>query len=275
MVDLINSMQDRELVIKEENKPKLLNILRKYGEVVDYMTEPMVAKFYGVNQKTIEQIANRNGKELNNYGYKVYKRSEILNLQLVGLENIPNRGLRLYPIKAVIVTGMMLTESKVAEQLRSEIVKELFDNTPVIDPLIFNLNDIVNASRNGDDVKLAIAIGQRDKLIEDRIIEEKVKPLENEIEELEPKAEKYTTIYNSDNLYKTTDVAKDLGMSATKLNKILNEKGIIFKKGTTWYFYSKYEDMVPEYADYIINEYGQQLRWTNKGREWIINLLNK
>lgn len=275
MVDLINSMQDRELVMKEENKPKLLNILRKYGEVVDYMTEPMVAKFYGVNQKTIEQIANRNGKELNNYGYKVYKRSEILNLQLVGLENIPNRGLRLYPIKAVIVTGMMLTESKVAEQLRSEIVKELFDNTPVIDPLIFNLNDIVNASRNGDDVKLAIAIGQRDKLIEDRIIEEKVKPLENEIEELEPKAEKYTTIYNSDNLYKTTDVAKDLGMSATKLNKILNEKGIIFKKGTTWYFYSKYEDMVPEYADYIINEYGQQLRWTNKGREWIINLLNK
>ena len=170
---------------------------------------------------------------------------------------------------------MMLTESKVAEQLRSEIVKELFDNTPVIDPLIFNLNDIVNASRNGDDVKLAIAIGQRDKLIEDRIIEEKVKPLENEIEELEPKAEKYTTIYNSDNLYKTTDVAKDLGMSATKLNKILNEKGIIFKKGTTWYFYSKYEDMVPEYADYIINEYGQQSRWTNKGREWIINLLNK
>ena len=104
------------------------------------------------------------------------------------------------------------------------------------------------------------------------------KTIENKnklIEELKPKAEKYTTIYNSDNLYKTTDVAKDLGMSATKLNKILNEKEIIFKKGTTWYFYSKYEHMIPEYADYIINEYGQQLRWTNKGREFIIDLLNK
>lgn len=32
-----------------------------------------------------------------------------LNLQNVGLENIPNRGLRLYPIKAVILIGMMLT----------------------------------------------------------------------------------------------------------------------------------------------------------------------
>ena len=237
MVDLINSMQDRELVMKEENKPKLLNILRKYGEVVDYMTEEMVTKFYGVGNTTIKLLATRNEEELSKYGYKVYKKSEILKLHNVTLENIPNRGLRLYPIKAVVVIGMMLTESKVAEQLRSEIVKELFDNTPVIDPLIFNLNDIVNASRNGDDVKLAIAIGQRDKLIEDRIIEEKVRPLENEIEELEPKAEKYTTIYNSDNLYKTTDVAKDLGMSATKLNKILNEKEIIFKKGTTWYFY--------------------------------------
>ena len=104
------------------------------------------------------------------------------------------------------------------------------------------------------------------------------KTIENKnklIEELKPKAEKYTTIYNSDNLYKTTDVAKDLGMSATKLNKILNEKEIIFKKGTTWYFYSKYEHMIPEYADYIINEYGQQLRWTNKGRDFIIDLLNK
>ena len=30
-----------------------------------------------------------------------------------------------------------------------------------------------------------------------------------------------------------------------------------------------------EVADYIINEYGQQLRFTEKGREWIINLLKE
>lgn len=37
----------------------------------------------------------------NKYGYRVYKKSEILNGHLVHLENIPNRGLRLYPIEAV------------------------------------------------------------------------------------------------------------------------------------------------------------------------------
>lgn len=37
---------------------------------------------------TIEQIANRNCSELNKYGYEVYKKSEILNTQLEGLENL-------------------------------------------------------------------------------------------------------------------------------------------------------------------------------------------
>lgn len=104
------------------------------------------------------------------------------------------------------------------------------------------------------------------------------KTIENKnklIEELKPIAEKYTNIYNSDKLYNTTDIAKDLGMSARKLNSILYEKEVIYRKGNTWYLYSKYEHMIPEYADYKITEYGQQLKWTNKGREFIINLLDK
>lgn len=179
-MDLINNVEDRNLVMKEENRVKLLDILRKFGNVVDYMTEPMVAEFYGVNQKGIEQITNRNVEELNSYGYKLLKGEELkqfkASLQDVGNLKFVGR-LRLYPIQAVLVIGMMLTESKVAEQLRSEIIKELFSPTaPVIDPLIFNLNNIVTASRNRDEVGLAIAVGERDRLIE----ETKIKPLENE-----------------------------------------------------------------------------------------------
>ena len=131
MLDLVNSKNDRDLVMEEKNKTRLLDMLRKFGTVVDYMTSDLVAKFYGVNEDTLQKLATRNVDELNKYGYRVYKKSEILNGRLVHLENIPNRGLRLYPIEAVIVVGMMLTESKVAEQLRSEIIKELFsDNKP-------------------------------------------------------------------------------------------------------------------------------------------------
>lgn len=125
-LDLVVNRSDREMVMAEKNETKLLDMLKKFGTVTDYMTESMVADFYGVPNRTITSIANSHVEELSNYGYKVYKRSEILNIELQCLEKIPNRGLRLYPVKAVIVVGMMLTESEVAESLRKEIVQVIF-----------------------------------------------------------------------------------------------------------------------------------------------------
>lgn len=132
-LDLINNVNDREMVMKEENKNKILNILRKLGNVVDYMTEPMVARFFGVDSETIKKVGTRNTDELERYGYKVLTGEELkMFREFCEGHYVPNkispktRALRLYPIEAVVVIGMMLTESKVAEQLRSEIISELF-----------------------------------------------------------------------------------------------------------------------------------------------------
>ena len=76
-------------------------------------------------------------------------------------------------------------------------------------------------------------------------------------------------------LVTTTAIAKDLGMSAQKLNKILNEKGVIYKKSNCWFLYAEHEDKIPEYADYTINEFGQTLKFTEKGREWIVNMMDE
>lgn len=180
MLDLVNSKNDRDLVMEEKNKTRLLDMLRKFGTVTDYMTEQMVAEFYGVSNNTIKTIATRNEDELKKYGYKSYKKSEILKFQFETLENIPNRGLRLYPIEAIIVVGMMLTESKVAEQLRSEIIKELFsDNKPSTltrkEELILSLYN----SKGGQD---AIFISKELTAIE---VEEATKPLIEKNEKLE------------------------------------------------------------------------------------------
>jgi anti-repressor protein len=120
-------------------------------------------------------------------------------------------------------------------------------------------------------------------LIEDKIarakrwIEEQEKALELEKTILiqAPKVEYHDKVLNSSFLLSITEVAKDLGMSAVKLNKTLNEKGIIYKKGKTWCLYHKLENMVPEYFDYHITEYGQLLKVTEKGRQWIFNLLEQ
>lgn len=133
-LNLIGNEADRQkvLTMEQEGRINLVNLLKKYGDVVDYMTQSMVADFFSVDETVIEWYGTTKKDELQSYGYRVYKKSEILNIEGLCLENIPNRGLRLYPIKAVILMGMMLTESEVAEQLRSDIMDILFGNEVAI-----------------------------------------------------------------------------------------------------------------------------------------------
>ena len=269
-LNLVDSKSDRNFAMTKANEGKvnLVEMLKKYGEVVDYMTEPMVANFYGVNQKGVEQVANRNGKELEKYGYRVYKRSEILNLQVVGLENIPNRGLRLYPIKSVIVIGMMLTESEVAERLRSDIIDILFNDK---ETKLTRKEELQLAILNGDDLEKIYALQDYKTLV----VDEATKPLIETIETQKPKVNYHDKVLNGDKLVTTTDIAKDLGMTARELHNKLHDMKIIFKTGNHWTFYAKYQTRIPLYADYQIGEHGQILKWTERGRKWIIKLLNE
>lgn len=64
-------------------------------------------------------------------------------------------------------------------------------------------------------------------------------------------------------------------MTARKLNKVLNDKGIIYKQGKVWKVYSEYEFLIKEkYCDYHITEYSQTLKWTEKGRKFIIETIS-
>ena len=85
----------------------------------------------------------------------------------------------------------------------------------------------------------------------------------------------YNRVIAPPKLVSSTDVAKDLGMTAATLHKILNLRGIIYKhnRDRCWKFYSQYQNLIPEFADYTINEYSQTLKWTEKGRRFIIELI--
>eukprot|EP01037_Dinobryon_pediforme_P011474 gene11474-11570_t len=50
-----------------------------------------------------------------------------------------------------------------------------------------------------------------------------------------PKVSYVNTVLEAPNLIPITIIAKDLGMSAKELNKLLSKKGVIFKQGETWY----------------------------------------
>ncbi|MGL4970237.1 MAG: phage antirepressor KilAC domain-containing protein [Cetobacterium sp.] len=97
----------------------------------------------------------------------------------------------------------------------------------------------------------------------------------NIVEKQAPKVDYHDTVLNSDKLITSTDVAKDIGMSAMCLHRKMNNAKIIYKKSGVWKFYSDYEGCIPVYADYKITEYGQILKWTEEGRKWIIDLFER
>ena len=109
---------------------------------------------------------------------------------------------------------------------------------------------------------------------------EKNEKLEEERKILLPKADYHDEVLKKDGLITTTVVAKDLGFkSAAKLNQIMFLNNIIFKnKSGTWCPYADYEWLITDgYADYqsYENEHSSPcLKWTEKGRKWIIENYN-
>ena len=113
-----------------------------------------------------------------------------------------------------------------------------------------------------------------------KLIELATAPLIAENAELKPKADYHDEVLNKEGLITTTVVAKDLGFkSAAKLNQIMFLNNIIFKnKSGTWCPYADYEWLITEgYADYQSYESEHSkpcLKWTEKGRKWIIENYN-
>ena len=238
-LDLINKEEDRQYIMENSSKNDLIDMLKQYGKVVDYFTESMVANFYGVNESAINHIGSRNKEELKKYGYKVYSKSEILKIQLGFLENIPNRGLRLYPIQAVIIIGMMLTESEVAERLRSDIIKKIFspkeefnlDTKELLKELrelrreVENLNSKINIlsdnqNRNSN-IETSKVNYKDENIIDDFNYSRFLNHINNLTDNTILTKKEFLNLFNSYKFYH-----KELGIMA--LNKFMNENDLIY-----------------------------------------------
>ena len=65
---------------------------------------------------------------------------------------------------------------------------------------------------------------------------------EQQINELKPKATYYDLVLQNKSTLTVNQIAKDYGMSAIKLNKLLHELGIQYKQGKIWFLYAKHQD---------------------------------
>ncbi|MDU3410083.1 hypothetical protein [Clostridium sp.] len=188
--------KENELIEQKELREQMIErveILDKVGELLllkgtDFATQEQVSNYYNVTKQTIESIVIRNSDELLIDGFKTFSKKEIetLNIQDECFK-IPNRGMRLFPKRAILRVGMLLQDSEVAKEIRTRLldivqdVSEGKDN--VIESVINEISeekqlmlDRVEAEMNGDwdkvcviNAKLFAIKNKRIKDLEDQI----------------------------------------------------------------------------------------------------------
>lgn len=105
--------------------------------------------------------------------------------------------------------------------------------------------------------------------------------INKELEEAKPKLTYYDTILNSVGTMTSSQIGADYGMSAIKLNRILNEQKLIKKVNNQWILYAKYQNQGLTESKTFDVEHGSivgsyvSTRWTQKGRLKIHEILTK
>ncbi|MFH0717344.1 phage antirepressor [Staphylococcus delphini] len=99
---------------------------------------------------------------------------------------------------------------------------------------------------------------------------------EQQVQELKPKATYYDLVLQNKSLLSVSKIAKDYGMSARALNKLLHELGVQYKQGDIWLLYAKHQDKgYTQTSTYALDEEHSKVttKWTQKGRLFIYDLL--
>ena len=111
-------------------------------------------------------------------------------------------------------------------------------------------------------------------------VDNKIK--DQQIAELTPKASYYDLILQCPSLLTVTEIAKDYGLSAKALNKMLHDRGVQFSQSGVWFLYSKYQSCgytQTKTQNYSKPDGTQGARvhtyWTQKGRLFLYDLLKR
>lgn len=111
-------------------------------------------------------------------------------------------------------------------------------------------------------------------------VDNKIK--DQQIAELKPKASYYDLILQCSGLLSVTEIAKDYGLSAKALNKMLHDFGVQFNQSGVWFLYSKYQSCgytQTKTQNYSKPDGTQGARvhtyWTQKGRLFLYDVLKQ
>ena len=125
-------MKENELLTNVKRREENMNRVEVLDAVKTLLSLPntelytteMVADYYEVGVEAIQSLIKDNREEIKTNGFKLMKRSEILNVLGGQLENfkVPNRGMNVFTKRTVLNVGMLLRDSKIAQEVRSRLL---------------------------------------------------------------------------------------------------------------------------------------------------------
>ena len=142
---------------------------------------------------------------------------------------------------------------------------------------VFVMDDIVN---NTDALIEALQAFKAERL-QRMALEEENAVQKQQLIEMQPKASYYDVVLNSSDLVSITEISKDYGWSAQRMNEYLHTKGIQFKQSSRiWILYQKYAEKgytSTKTHTYLATDGNVHTKihtyWTQKGRLFIYDLL--
>jgi hypothetical protein len=165
-------MKELDLIEKKELRDGFIDrmeVLDKVGELIllsntEYATIEQVSSYYGIPKETVETVIMRNKEELESDGYKTFPKSNVISFlnipnecltskvgkSIVSLPDgnileLPNRGLRLFPKRAILRVGMLLRDSEVAKEIRTRLLDIVQDveqgKTDIIDNVMNEITE--------------------------------------------------------------------------------------------------------------------------------------
>ena len=140
-----------------------------------------------------------------------------------------------------------------------------------IDDILNNPNFVIEALTKLKEERAARKALEVDNKIKDQ-----------QIAELKPKATYYDFILQCKDLLSMTEIAKDYGMSARGINKLLHGLGVQYNQSGVWFLYAKYQDKgYTQTKTQIYNRpdgtQGSRVHtyWTQKGRLFLYGFLKE
>lgn len=147
---------------------------------------------------------------------------------------------------------------------------------------IYATEDVTDKILNNPEFGIELLTKYKEERDKRRFLSEQVLTQQKLIAELQLKADYVNQILKSTSSVKTTQIAKDYGMSARAFNKLLYELGIQYKVGDQWVLYAKYQAC--GYVRSVTYEYRHRdgrldvkmcTEWTQKGRLFLYETLKK